>query len=407
MSNQLIPHLFRTEYSRIVAVLCKTYGISTIEIAEDFVSDSFYKASETWKAKGIPDNPKAWLYTVAKNKAKDHFKRNDLYRSKIERELIFEKELEPFQELDLSEHNIQDSQLRIIFAICHPLNPKESQVALALRILCGFGIEEIANALLSTKSTINKKLYRAKEKLKANGRDFVFPKEEEFEERTENVLSVIYLLFNEGYYSSTKDQKIQKDLCLEAMRLLQLLLSYEKTDLPRVNALMALFCFHASRFEARIDEQGNQVLLNDQDQSKWDQALIEKGEEFLNASSGAESKYHLEALIAFSHVRMLDDETRKWEAVLQFYNRLLQLDYSPIAALNRTYALSKVKGKEAAIEEALKIKLEENNLYYALLADLYEGIDSVKQVECLKKGLDVCKTESDRSFFIQKMSVIK
>lgn len=404
MPNQIIPHLFRTEYSKIVAVLCKTYGIVNVEIAEDFVSESFYKASETWKVKGIPDHPKAWLYAVAKNNAKDYFKRNELYRSKVEKVLIEETELIG-STLDLSDYNIQDSQLRMIFAVCHPANPKESQVALALRILCGFGIEEIANALLSTKSTINKKLFRAKEKLKENGREFVFPKEEELEERIENVLSVIYLLFNEGYYSSTNDQKIQKDLCLEAMRLVQLLITNPTTNLPNVNALMALFCFHSSRFEARSDEWGNQILLNDQDRSKWDQALIEKGEEFLRVSSvGSENKYHFEALIAFAHVR-ISDEKEKWNTILHFYNRLLQLHYSPVAALNRTYVLSKVKGKEVAIEEALKIKLEGNYLYYALLAELYENVNREKELKALQSGLKTCKNERDKNFFRKKLHV--
>ena len=402
--NELIPNLFRTEYSKIVSVLCTRYGLANIELAEDFVSDSFLKAAETWKLKGIPDNPSAWLYAVSKNNAKDYFKRNEIFKSKIASELIPNIDFETF-DIDLSENNIQDSQLKMLFAVCNPINTNESQIALALRILCGFGIEEIANALLSNKQTINKRLYRAKEKLRTNQIDLSFPTAKELESRLDNVLHILYLLFNEGYYSSTASITISKDLCFEAMRMLYLLTENNKTNLPKTNALMALFCFHASRFDARTDQFGQQILYDNQDKTKWNFELIAKGESYLKKSAIGNqiTKYHLETLIAFWHTRTEFNPTEKWENILQLYNRLLQIEYSPITALNRTYALSMAKGKEIALKEALKIDLQKNHLYHSLLAELYVGIDKKKQIKHLKLALTLTDNEKDQSILMIKL----
>lgn len=403
--NELIPNLFRTEYSKIVSVLCKQYGLANIELAEDFVSDSFLKAAETWKLKGIPDNPSAWLYTVSKNNAKDYFKRSEIFKSKIASEFIPSISFETF-DIDLSEDNIQDSQLQMLFAVCNPINTNESQIALALRILCGFGIEEIANALLSNKQTINKRLYRAKEKLRTNKIDLSFPTASVLESRLDNVLYILYLLFNEGYYSSTSSNTISKDLCFEAMRILYLLTENNKTNLPKTNALMALFCFHASRFDARTDQFGQQILYDKQDKTKWNFELITKGEFYLKKSAiGIQiTKYHLETLIAFWHTRTEFNPKEKWDNILQLYNRLLQIEYSPITALNRTYALSIAKGKEIALKEALKIDLQKNHLYHSLLAELYLGIDKKKQIEHLKLALTLTDNEKDQSILMEKLN---
>ena len=219
-------------------------------------------------------------------------------------------------------------------------------------------------------------------------------------------MTIIYLLFNEGYYSSVTEKNTRKHLCLEAMALLLLFLrSFPSAE---ANALMALFCFHASRFEARQDDLGNSVLYEDQDTSKWSAELIEKGEEYLNRSATGPSisKYHIEATIAFWHAR-ISDETTKWENILQLYTHLLQVDYSPIAALNRTYALSKVKGKKKALAEALKINLSEHHLYHALLAELYHEVDNTKAKDHLTIALSLTKTESEKDVLLKKMRRIK
>ena len=354
--QELIPHLFRTEYSKIVSVLSKLFGFDQIEIAEDIAGDTFLTATETWGLKGIPPNPTAWLYNVAKNKAKNHLQRAKLFENKIAPEIKINLATNQEIELDLSESNINDSQLQMMFAICNPAITMESQIGLSLRILCGFGIDEIADAFLSNKETINKRLLRAKEKLRTEKVKIELPGMQEINVRLDVVLTTLYLLFSEGYYSTSQNKTLRKDLCLEAIRLCYMLVENNATNKPPVNALLSLMCFHASRFEARTDDNGELVLYNDQDSALWNKDLIEKGEYFLNqaAQGNKISKYHTEAAIAYWHT-IKDDSKNKWENILQLYNQLLQIEYSPMAALNRTFALSMANGKNAAIIEAEKL----------------------------------------------------
>ena len=293
--QELIPHLFRTEYRKIVSVLCKRFGFNQIETAEDITADTFLAASQTWAYKGIPQNPVAWLYFVAKNKAKNHLLRNLVFESKVSDELKRSSEETYETEIDLSPQNINDSQLQMMFAICQPSIPPEAQIGLSLRILCGFGIEEIADAFLSNKETTNKRLFRAKEKLREGNVKIEFPGPAEIDDRLATVLTTLYLLFNEGYYSSSQDTTIRKDLCDEAMRLCTMLVENKLTGKPEVNALLALMCFQASRFDARIDQNGELVLYDDQDINLWDSGLISKGAYFLNCATTGNtlSKYHI------------------------------------------------------------------------------------------------------------------
>jgi RNA polymerase sigma factor (sigma-70 family) len=396
--NELIPHLFRTEYRKIIAVLCKVFGIENIGLAEDVVSDTFLLAAETWGQKGLPQNPTAWLYTVSKNKAKDAFKHNAIFAQKVAPELKKSETSTQEIEIDLSSENINDSQLQMMFAICHPCITTEAQIGLALNILCGFGADEIADAFLSNRETIYKRLSRAKEKLKAEKIKIELPGASEIKIRLETILTTLYLLFSEGYYSTSQNTTLRKDLCLEAMRLNLMLTEHEQTNTPAANALLALMCFHSSRFEARTNQEGEIVLYEDQDERLWNRELIDRGEHYLNlASHGSKlSKYHLEAAIAYWHTHK-EDSKEKWEHILQLYNRLLQIEYSPIAALNRTYALSKANGKEEAIIEAEKLALTDNHLYHSLLANLYDGINREQSVKHLKMALELAKTDSDKT----------
>ncbi|HLX65490.1 MAG TPA: sigma-70 family RNA polymerase sigma factor, partial [Puia sp.] len=270
--NELIPHLFRTEYRKIVSVLCARMGFGQMEVAEDIASETFLAAVQTWPLAGLPPHPVAWLYHVAKNKARNYLQREAVFRGKVVPEMkkVTAEELE----IDLSPANIEDSQLRMMFAICHPSIPAEAQIGLSLRILCGFGIEEIADAFLSNKETINKRLYRAKEKLREEKVDIAALNAPAVEGRLPAVLTTIYLLFTKGYY-------LRSELCHEAMRLCRMLIDYPLTDLPAVNALLALMCFHASRLDARVDQQGELVLYADQDVSRWNTELIGEGVYYL------------------------------------------------------------------------------------------------------------------------------
>ncbi len=402
--RELLPHLFRTEYRKIVSVLCRRFGFEEIEIAEDIASDTFLTAAETWGLNGVPSNPAAWLYTVAKNKAKNHLHRKLLYQDKIIPEIQNRNSEIHEDEIDLSPQNINDSQLQMMFTICHSSISTEAQIGLSLRILCGFGIEEIADAFLTNKETINKRLFRAKEKLRQEKIKIELPLPSEIDERLETVLKTIYLLFNEGYYSLTQDQTLRKDLCLEAMRLCYMLVENKSTNKPQVNALLSLMCFHASRFDARFDKNGELILYEDQDVSLWDSDLIRKGEYFLNCSASGDkvSKYHIEAAIAYWHTQK-EDTKEKWEGILQLYNQLLMIEYSPVAALNRTYALSKANSKEEAIVEAEKLKLTEYPFYFTLLGELYLGIDDGKAKLNFQKALALLKTQTDKNTIQKKI----
>jgi RNA polymerase sigma-70 factor (ECF subfamily) len=402
--HELIPHLFRTEFRKIAAVLCKLFGIEHIEVAEDIASETFLSALENWPYKGIPENPVAWLYTVAKNKAKNYLQRDQLFTEKIAKQLRHGSPQNEEVEIDLSEKNITDSQLQMLFALCHPSIPAESQIGLSLRILCGFGIEEIANAFLTNKETINKRLFRAKEKLRTEKVKIEFPSPEEINDRLETVLITLYLLFSEGYYSESQDTIIREDLCAEAMRLTYLLIDNEQTVQPNINALFALMCFHSSRFKARKNEKGEMILYEDQDETLWDQELIAKGTYHLHqaAQGNRISKYHLEATIAYWNTQKSDSK-EKWENILQLYNRLLQLEYSPVAALNRTYALSKANGKQRAIIEAEKLNLTGNHFYFTLLGELYTDIDSNKATQNFQKAISLAKTQTDKQTIQRKI----
>ncbi len=405
--NELIPHLFRTEFTKITAVLCKLFGIEHIETAEDIASETFLAALETWSYKGVPPNTVAWLYTVAKNKAKNYISRNKIFTGKIQPQLKNNQSNFETIEIDLSEKNITDSQLQMMFAICNPVIPAEAQIGLALRILCGFGIEEIANAFLSNKETINKRLLRAKEKLQRENVEIEFPPEHEINKRLNNVLTTLYLLFNEGYYSESEDAVLREEFCIEAMRLTFLLAENEQTNLPPVNALLSLMCFHASRFAARKNEHGEMILYYDQDESLWNRELITKGIYFLNKASTGNtiSKYHIEANIAYWHT-IKEDSKEKWENILQLYNRLLRIEYSPVVALNRTFALSKAYGKETAIKEAEKLQLTSNQYYYALLGELYTIVNNGKAKLNFEKAYHLAKTQADKQAIKKKTDAL-
>lgn len=389
----------------MVAVISKTFGLEYIELAEDIVSDTFLMAAETWGAKGIPANPAAWLYLVAKQKALQYFRRNKIFQEKIVPAV--KNDTDEAEMLNFSNENIKDSQLQMLFAICSPAIASEAQIGLALRILCGFGIDEIAEAFLSNKETINKRLFRAKEKLRSEKVKMQLPHEKELINRLDNVLHIIYLLFSEGYYSKTNNQVLQKDLCLEAMRLGIMLTEYAPTNQPKVNALMALMCFHSSRFEARQGNDDNIVLYDQQDNNLWNVELITQGSYFLDLSAEGQeiTSYHIEAKIAQLHC-LKDDSNRKWEVILHLYDQLLFVNYSPSVALNRVYALYKAKGNKAAIAAAEQLDFTNSHFYYVLLGELYTGIDNVKAKQHLQQALAMVKTESDRQIILSKIGLL-
>jgi RNA polymerase sigma-70 factor (ECF subfamily) len=399
-----LKYLFQQEFAKMVAVISRRYGLPHIETAEDIISETFLLATKIWKEKGIPPNPAAWLYVVAKQKTLQHFRRNKIFEEKVIPQLISIQEKEEAADLDFSQQHIKDSQLQMMFAVCNPAIASEAQIGLALRILCGFGIDQIAEAFLSNKETINKRLFRAKEKLRSENIKMERPAENEIAHRLDNVLHIIYLLFNEGYYSQTQNQILRKELCVEAMHLAIMLTEYDKTNLPRTNALMALMCFHASRFTARENREAL-VLYEEQDENLWDKNLIKQGTHYLSLSAqGNEvSSYHLEARIAYWHC-IKEDTKEKWNEILNLYNQLLMINYSPAVALNRTYALYKANGQEEALREAKKLKLENNHFYFLLLGELYENIDNAKAKLNLEKAFALAKTQTEKQSIQNKLN---
>jgi RNA polymerase sigma factor (sigma-70 family) len=409
MSQQeLIPHLFRTEFRKIVSVLCKRFGIDQIEIAEDISSDTFLTAAQSWGMNGIPPNPTAWLYRVAKNKAINHLQREQLFTSRISPSL--KKETMEFQEedIDLSPGNINDSQLQMMFAICHPSISPEAQVGLSLRILCGFGIDEIAGAFLTNRETINKRLFRAREKLRDEKIKIEMPGPAQIGKRLDTVITTIYLLFNEGYYSQSQDSTLRKDLCLEAMRLCYMLIENKSTNKPAVNALLSLMCFHASRFDARETKTGETILYDEQDTSLWNYDLISRGAYFLHcATEGNEiTTYHLEAGIAYWSTQKIDSR-EKWENVLKLYDQLLEIEFSPVAALNRNYALSKIKGAALAIQETVKLNLTDNPFFFSLLGELHSNTNKKEALGYFQKAFLLQKSEGGKQVIQRKMAKLE
>ncbi|WP_312286058.1 RNA polymerase sigma factor [Chryseobacterium gleum] len=403
--NEITPHLFRTEYSKIVAVLCRSFDIRHIEIAEDIAGETFLKASEYWALNGIPDNPSAWLYTVAKNKAKDYFKHLSVVEKNKQEEI---KAVENnYQTIDFDTKNISDSQLEMIFAACNPVNSQETQICLALQILCGFSIEEIANAFLSKPETIKKRLQRGRETLRTHHFTIDYLNEQDIHQRLETVLTTLYLLFNEGYFSRSHNLLIRKDLCLEAMRLTLILTDHPFTNTPKANALLALMCFQSSRLDARVNDKGEAILFDEQDETLWDKALIEKGNYYLieacQSNNSSISKYHLEAGIAYWHTSSAED---KWQQILNLYNQLVVIEYSPVTALNRTFAFSKIYGNQKAIIEAEKLNLITGEYYHGLLGYLYAELNTNKAIYHYEEAIRLTKSKPEKQTLQKQIDLL-
>lgn len=406
--QQLIPHLFRTEHSKITAVLCKLMGVDHLTAAEDIASETFLAAIETWTYNGLPPNPTAWLYKVAKNKALNHIHRHQLFNSNIKPQLHHSLLGNNELQVDLSEENIMDSQLQMLFVICHPSIPAEAQIGLALRVLCGFGIDEIANAFLSSKETISKRLQRAKDKLRELQVSIRFPSPHEIQNRLHPVLTTIYLLFNEGYYSENNNAVLRQELCFEAIRLCKMLTERKETNSPPVNALLALMYLHASRFKARQSAPETLALHGDQDENLWDTDLINKGIYYLHQGSQGDhlTTYHLEATIAYWHTQKADTP-EKWEKILSLFDQLLLISNNPVVAVNRLYALAKVKGNKTAIKEGLALHLPSNQYYHFLMGKLYSGLDDARSQEYYFKALALAKTNHDKATIMNEINKLE
>jgi RNA polymerase sigma-70 factor (ECF subfamily) len=409
--QQMVDHLFRREAGKMVAVLTRLFGFPNMEQAEDIVQDTMIAALETWKFGKIPPNPEAWLYRAAKNKAIDIIRRRQV-KHKIDNELtgLLSSEYSLAYTVNelFTENEIKDSQLRMMFACCHPVLSYEAQVTLMLKTLCGLSVHEIAGAFLSNEETVQKRLFRTKEKLREERISLAYPGADAMGERMDAVLKTLYLLFNEGYNSSHPQQLIRADLCEEAMRLAILLTENPKTNLPQTNALLALMCFHASRFDARMDENHFIVLLKDQDRAKWNKFLIEKGNGYLNCSADGDvlHDFHIEAAVASIHSNAPTYEATDWKGVLRLYDLLLHRKYNPVVALNRCIVLGEVEGYAVAIDALKNLKGFEGNRHYnTALGEMYFRSGRAKDaISYFETALALTSSNAEKDLIQKKLA---
>jgi RNA polymerase sigma factor (sigma-70 family) len=377
--HALVDHLFRHESGKMVAVLTRIFGMHNLEMVEDVVQEAFLRATQTWTFNEVPDNPSGWLMQVARNRAIDMVRRKHSfmqYSKEVAHQLLQETENTVVQ--FFSETEIADSQLRMIFACCHPSLKEEDQVALTLKTVSGFGVAEIAHALMTNEAVIQKRLYRAKQFLKENDIALEIPSGRALTARLDIVYTVLYLLFNEGYCSLKADELIRRDLCAEAMRLCLLLAEHRSGNRPATFALLSLMCFHASRFESRMNENNEIILLQHQDRSKWNKDLAQRGYFFLEKSSvGNElTIYHLESAIAAEHCLADNFEATNWPRMLKLYDLLFEIKNTPPVALNRAIVLAQLQQVPNAVREIWNIAdidqlLSTRYIFSAVLGDLY------------------------------------
>lgn len=412
--HQLADHLFRREAGKMVSVLTRHFGFAQREIAEDLVQETLVAALTAWRS-GVPDDPAAWLYRVARNKAVDYVRREKHFQE-ISDELAYLAERETGDgaaEGWFTEPQIQDSQLRMMFACCHPALPTEGQIALILKSLCGMSVREIAQAFLTTPDTIEKRLYRTREKIRQQGISLDLPTDTDLAPRLGNVLKTLYLLFNEGYHSQS-ESLVRVELLEDAMRFVKLLTEFPPTDQPAVRALLALMCFQTARIDGRFDPAGGMLLLADQNRDQWNQPLIRQGIRLLlqSATGDVLTPYHLEAAIAHEHAIAPTYAETNWRQLLHYYDLLLALEPSPVVALNRAVVVAELNGPEAALRSLDALpdgpSLEPFHLYHAVRAEFHERLNQPDLArQNWEKALKWCGSAAERVWLLNRLQQVK
>lgn len=402
-----LDHLFRNEYAKVIAILTKRYGVSHIEDIEDVVQETFVKAMKIWGYKTVPDNPTAWLVRVAGNGMIDLLRR----QRKISVDIDVSERETPEREVDtLLKNEISDSQLKMIFACCDPKLSEEYQLILSLKLIGGFSNKELSEALLKKEETIAKGFTRAKKKFRDTVQFVRMPAEMGLQSRLFVVLRVIYLLFSEGYATTTGSQVLKRDICCEALRLALLLRENDYCKHPNLEALIALMCFHISRFNARIDDKGELVSLDKHDRTLYDEDLIQIGLRHLQNAQGNSirpNNYLFEAAVSYEHCAAKTFEETNWEAILKLYDLRVQDQPSPIAELNRIIVVQKVHGaKKAKVElEELAKEYDYHNvgLFYAISADLLRELNDKNYRYELQKAINLSQNELVKKHLTKKI----
>ena len=409
--SQVVEHLFRHESGKMVATLTRIFGVEHLTLAEDVVQEALARALQTWPFYGVPQNPSAWIMRASRNLALDVVRREQVFRDK-EDAMVHQmagggtgKDGPVF-----AAEEIEDDRLRMMFICCHPLVPAEARVALTLKTLCGFSVAEISRAFLTTEAATAKQLTRAKQKIREERIPFEIPAGADLTRRLESVLHSLYLLFNEGYKASSGDRLVREDLCHEAIFMTQLLAEHPATRRPRTHALLALMLLNSARLAARVDGEGNLLLLQDQDRAHWDRPMITRGIlHFAQSATGDEiTEYHVQAGIAACHCVARDYASTDWAQILSYYDRLVEFDGSPVVALNRAVAVANVRGPAAGLEAVAAIpaagKLKDYYLYYAVLGELESRMEHQPAAAGhFRRALELAELKSERGFLESRL----
>lgn len=406
MEHKIVDHLFRHHYGKMVAILTRFFGLSHIETIEDAVQDTFIKATLQWR-KQLPDNPEAWLTKVAKNRTIDLLRSIKSEKNRNNK-ITTGTDAIALNDLFL-DHEIEDSQLRMIFVACHPsLKPKE-QIAFALKTISGFSTKEIAAALLTKEDTISKRLNRAKQTIIKKNIQFDFPPPNEVQKRLERVMEVVYLTFNEGFHSTNSNKLVREDLCGEAIRLCKLLLKKEQFRSGSLYALFALLCFHASRLESKINLNNELVDMKEQDRSKWYFPLIQMGNAAMNKALEYDdtSIYHYEAAIAGEHIRAKTFKETNWENILGYYNTLQEIQSNTFTSLNMAIVnlqLDRFVEAKRLLDDIEISNLEQREyLFYGCYAEYYAKRDDlVLAISYLDKAILKTSNSLEKGYLLKK-----
>jgi RNA polymerase sigma-70 factor (ECF subfamily) len=395
----------------MVAILTRIFGIEHLNLAEDVVQEALARALQTWPFYGIPKNPSAWIMRASRNLALDVVRRRKVFQNKqAEISRLMDRDGVTPDEAIFSEDEISDDRLRLMFVCCHPAIPAEAQVALALKTLCGFSVGEIGHAFLTTDSAIAKRLTRAKQKIQQARIPFEIPAGGELEQRLDNVLQSLYLLFNEGYKASSGENLVREELCEEAIRLAELLVAHPAGNQPKTHALLALMLLNAARNPTRLDSEGNLLRLQDQDRTRWDKSKISRGMFHFAQSAAGDylSEYHLQAGIAACHCAAEDYESTDWPKILSLYDRLIEFDQSPVVALNRAVAIGNVHGAKAGLQAVRQVrnrnKLNAYYLLYAVLGEFEMRSGNLQAAaEQFRRSFELAETKSERAFLLKRL----
>jgi RNA polymerase sigma-70 factor, ECF subfamily len=407
-ANVAVDAVYRSDWGRIVATLIRQFG--DFELAEDAAQEAFTAAVDQWRTEGIPDSPRAWIIQTAKHKAIDRLRRQTRLQEKLEADPDFSSEpiVEAPNLADFGE--IPDDRLRLIFTCCHPALSLEAQVALTLRTLGGLQTDEIARAFLVPTATMAQRLVRAKRKIRDAGIPFSVPDTSEMPERLDGVLTAIYLIFTEGYAPTRGAPLIRADLCAEAIRLGRLLRTLLEPQPPaEATALLALMLLHDSRREARLDEDGDLVVLEEQDRTLWNKPqIVEALSLVTEALAGEPGPFALEAAIAAEHCKANRAEDTNWPQIVRLYDLLADVMPSPVVSLNRAVAIAMAQGARAGLELidelAASGELDDYHLLHAARADMLRRLGSNEEAaESYKLALGLVTNDSERRFLERRL----